>query len=70
MAATAWGSMRGLETVMGGPSLAAQMVRLGGSIGLAVLVFGLGAQLLRIREFEDVRDAVVARLRRLTGRTR
>ncbi len=69
MAATAWGTMRGLETVVAGPSLAAQVVRLGGSIGLAVLVFGVGAQLLRIREFEDVRDAVVARLRRLTGRT-
>ncbi len=70
MAAAAWGSMIGLETAVPGPSLAAQIVRLGGSIGLAVVVLGLGAQVLRIREFEDVRDAVIGRLRRLIGRPR
>ena len=51
-----------------GPSLIAQSARLGGAITAAVAVLGLCAQLLGIREFEEVRDAVLKRLRRMRGR--
>ena len=68
MAAVAWASMTGLETIAPGSSLASQIARLSGSIALAMLTLGLGAQVLRIREFEDVRDAVTGRVRRLLGR--
>jgi len=68
MAGVAWAAMNGLESALPGSSLAAQVIRLAGAIGLAVLTLGLGAQVLGIREFEDVRDAVTARLRRMFDR--
>ncbi len=68
MAAVAWASMTGLETIVPGSSLASQIARLSGSMALAMLTLGIGAQVLRIREFEDVRDAITRRARRLTGR--
>lgn len=70
MAATAWGGMRWLEAILPGPSLPAQVIRLGAAIGLALVVLGIGAQVLRIREFEEVRDAVRLRLGRLVSRNR
>jgi putative peptidoglycan lipid II flippase len=68
MAATAWWGEQWLTAVAPGTSLIAQAVRLGGAMAAAVAVLGLGAQLLAIREFEDVRDAVLKRLRRMSGR--
>lgn len=68
MAATAWWSEQLLAAVAPGPSLVAQGVRLGGAIAAAVAVLGLGAQLLGIREFEEARDAAVARLSRMRQR--
>ena len=68
MAAAAWATMAALDTVLPGPSLAAQILRLSGAIGIGVITLGIAAQVLRIREFEEVRDAVVGRLRRLLGR--
>jgi putative peptidoglycan lipid II flippase len=67
MAAAAWATMTGLDTFLAGTSLALQVARLSIAIGTAVAVLGVAAQLLRIREFEDVRDAVMRRLRRVTG---
>jgi putative peptidoglycan lipid II flippase len=69
MAAVAWAATAGLESTLPGSSLPAQTLRLATAIGLAVLTLGIGAQLLRIREFEAVRDAITARLRRLFGTT-
>ena len=68
MAATAWRGEQWLAALAPGPSLLAQAVRLGGAIAAAVAVLGLCAQLLAIREFEDVRDALLKRLRRMRGR--
>ena len=68
MAGVAWAAMNGLESALPGSSLAAQIVRLAGAIGLAVLTLGLGAQVLGIREFEAGRDAITARLRRMFNR--
>ncbi len=70
MAGAAWAAMAGLDVVLPGPSLAAQVLRLAGAIGLAVATLGLAAQALRIREFEQLRDAVLSRLRRLAHRSR
>lgn len=67
MAAVAWAAMSGMEAVLPGRSLAAQIGRLAAAMSLAVLALGLGAQVLRIREFEEVRDAVTTRLRRMFG---
>ena len=69
MAGVAWAAMSGMESLLPGRSLAVQISRLAVSMSLAVVALGLGAQLLRIREFEDVRDAVTTRLRRLLGTT-
>ena len=68
MAATAWWGELWLAGLAPGPSLAAQVLRLGGAIAAAMAVLGVSAQLLGIREFEEVRDAVLGRLRRMTGR--
>jgi putative peptidoglycan lipid II flippase len=68
MAATAWWGERWLGVLAPGGSLAAQGVRLGGAIAAAVAMLGVSAQLLGIREFEEVRDAVVGRVRGLLGR--
>ncbi len=68
MAAAAWAGMRGLESALPGDSTLAQVARLVSAIGLAVVVLGVGAQVLRLREFEEVRDAVYGRVSRLLGR--
>ncbi len=68
MSATAWWGEQWLGAIVPGPSLAAQSVRLGGAIAAAVAMLGLSAQLLGIHEFEELRDAVIERLRGLTGR--
>jgi putative peptidoglycan lipid II flippase len=68
MAAIAWWGDAWLASALPGRSIPLQALRLALVIGVAMGVLALGAQLLRIREFEEIRDAVIARLRRLTGR--
>lgn len=67
MAATAWWGEQWLTTVLPGTSVLVQILRLGGAIVGAVAVLGLGAQLLAIREFEEVRDAILRKLGRRRG---
>ncbi|MND01917.1 hypothetical protein D3C83_211020 [compost metagenome] len=68
MALAAWLTLRGVESVLPGTGPAAQTLRLAVAIGVSLGVLAAAAQLLRIREFEDVRDAVVGRMRRQLGR--
>jgi putative peptidoglycan lipid II flippase len=68
MAATAVFVLSWLEGAMPGPTVARQIVRLGAAILAALFVLAAGASLLRIREFEDVRDGVRRRLARLGSR--
>lgn len=68
MAVTSWGTVAWLETVAPGPGLLPQVARLLAAIAAGILVLALSAQVLRIREFEEVRDAVRGRLRRLRTR--
>jgi putative peptidoglycan lipid II flippase len=68
MAATAWWVEQWLTSVLPGASLAAQAARLGGSIAAGLIVLGTGAYLLRLREFQEVQAAVMARLRRIGRR--
>jgi putative peptidoglycan lipid II flippase len=64
MALAAWLTLRGVENALPGAGLTMQTMRLALVIGVSLGVLAVAAQLLRIREFEDVRDAVVGRLRR------
>jgi putative peptidoglycan lipid II flippase len=68
MAFTSWGMVGWLETAAPGQGLLLQIARLLAAIAAGVLVLALSAQALRIREFEEVRDAVLGRLRRLRAR--
>jgi len=56
--------MQMLESWVRGDALAAQIVRLGGTIGVALLVLAGTAWLLRIREFDDALSLVTGRFRR------
>ncbi|MDH4063149.1 MAG: murein biosynthesis integral membrane protein MurJ [Acidobacteriota bacterium] len=64
MAVVAWGANRMLPTVVPGEGLAAQAVRLAGSIGLALVALGGASFALRIPEFREALDLVVRRVRR------
>lgn len=68
MAAAAWWGDAWLEAALPGSSLVLQGVRLALVIGAALAVLALGAHLLRLHEFEEVRDGAIARLRRMSGR--
>ncbi|MGD9901917.1 MAG: murein biosynthesis integral membrane protein MurJ [Vicinamibacterales bacterium] len=68
MAAAAHVTLGASATIVDGGGVAAQAVRLALAIAAGLLVLGLAAQALRVREFIEVRDGVVARLRRLAGR--
>lgn len=65
MAAAAWALDRWLESALPGAPLPLQALRLALAIGGALVVLAVTAQVLRLREFEDVRDGVVGRLRRM-----
>ena len=67
MAAAAWGSNEMLAGLVPGSGLVPQVVRLGVSIGVALLVLAAAAQVLRIREFGEARDLIFGRLRRMVG---
>ena len=66
MAATAWASDVWLVQLFPDASLLAQGLRVAGSILIAVIVLALAATILRIHEFEEARDMIVGRLRRMT----
>jgi peptidoglycan biosynthesis protein MviN/MurJ (putative lipid II flippase) len=70
MAGTAWLTRRGVESVLAGGGLVPQALRLATVIAVSLGVLALAAHLLRVREFEEVRDAVIGRLRRLAARSR
>lgn len=65
MAATAWGGERWLSSALPGQALITQLLRLGGAMAASVVVLGVAAELLALREFREVRDAVLGKLRRL-----
>ena len=68
MAAAAWGAdaLHGRSACPETGSLQ-QIVRLGVSIGIALAVLAGAAQLLRIREFDEARDLIVGRVRRMSA---
>jgi putative peptidoglycan lipid II flippase len=68
MAAAGWFAMRGLELAVPDRALGWQVARLAAAIAVSLVVLATGAQLLRVREFEEVRDAVIGRVRRQFGR--
>ena len=68
MALAAWLTLRGAESVLPGGGLGPQAVRLSGAIAVSLVVLAAAAHLLRIREFEEVRDGVARRWRRQFGR--
>jgi putative peptidoglycan lipid II flippase len=65
MGLAAYYSHRQLEVWMPGGAFAAQALRLGAAIGLAVVVLAVSAWLLRIREFNEGVALVTRRLRRV-----
>lgn len=67
MAGASWLTIGGAATLIGGGGVAAQLARLALAIGVALAVLATAAHLLRVREFVEVRDAVVGRLRRLAA---
>ena len=65
MAAAAWGLHEWLATrVITGHAFAVQVVRVGGSIGVALVVLVLMARLLRVEEFDEAFGKMLGRLRR------
>jgi putative peptidoglycan lipid II flippase len=67
MAAAGWAADVWLERVLPGAAIAPQLARVAGSILVSLVVLALAATLLRIPEFEESRDMIVARLRRIAG---
>jgi putative peptidoglycan lipid II flippase len=67
MTAAAWGVFTLLGAWLAGPSTMTQMLRLGGSIGAALVTLTVAAHLLRIPEFGEARDLVLGRWRRMRG---
>jgi peptidoglycan biosynthesis protein MviN/MurJ (putative lipid II flippase) len=68
MALAGWLTLDAVQTVLPGTGLLPQAARLLLAIAVSLGVLAAAAQLLRIREFEEVRDAVVGRLRRVSKR--
>jgi putative peptidoglycan lipid II flippase len=68
MALAGWLTLGGVEDLLPGTRLGPQALRLALAIAVSLGVLAGAAQLLRIREFEEVRDAVLGRLRRRFGR--
>jgi len=67
MAGVAWGADRALALLLPGEHLAAQAIRLAGSIGLALVALGGAALALRIPEFHEATALVLGRFRRRPG---
>ena len=67
MAAAAWGVYQLLNSALPGMSTAMQLVRLGASIGAALMTLAGSCHLLRIPEYDEARDLVLGRLRKVMG---
>jgi putative peptidoglycan lipid II flippase len=65
MAAAAWSTNSWLSDVLAGSSLAVQTARVAISIAVAAIVLAVASTLLRVREFEEARDMVLGKLRRM-----
>jgi putative peptidoglycan lipid II flippase len=63
MAAAAFGVEQLLTAIMPGPHTITQAVRLFAAIGAGLVVLGVSATLLRIREFDEALSSVTARLK-------
>jgi putative peptidoglycan lipid II flippase len=64
MAIAARSSEAFLEGVLPSPSIAAQVTRVFGSIGVGVIVLAVSVRALRVQEFSDALSAVIQRFRR------
>jgi putative peptidoglycan lipid II flippase len=67
MGVVAWGSNALLEGWVPGQTSFRQVVRLAAAIGLSLAALAAAAQLLRIPEFDEARDLIVGRFRRMVG---
>jgi putative peptidoglycan lipid II flippase len=65
MAGAAWATDAWMATVFAGSSLAMQAARVAASILVALVVLAGASTLLRVQEFEEARDLVLGRLRRM-----
>ncbi len=65
MAAAAWAADVWISEVLPGPALAVRAARVGFAISVALAVLAASATLLRVTEFEDARDLVFGRIRRM-----
>lgn len=65
MAAVTWAAYAGLEQVLPGDGLMAQIARLTITIGVSLAALAGAAQLLRIPEFGEARDLVIRRFKRI-----
>ncbi len=64
MGVAAWGADAALATWLPGDLLPVQIVRVGATIALAVVVLAGAAWVLRVREFAEARSLVLRRIRR------
>jgi putative peptidoglycan lipid II flippase len=65
MAGAAWGTDLWMMQLLPGNALAMHAARVGASIAVALIVFAGASALLRVREFEEARDMVLGRFRRM-----
>jgi putative peptidoglycan lipid II flippase len=65
MAVAAWAADAWSATIFAGPSLPMQAARVTTAILVALVVLAGASTLLRVHEFEEVRDMVLGRLRRI-----
>ena len=65
MAAAAWGADVWITAFLPGTELTRRVTRVGITIGVAVAVLAASATVLRVTEFEDARDLVIGRIRRM-----
>ena len=66
MGAAAWYADSWLVRLLPDQSIAVQALRVAGAILVALAVLVAAVSLLRVREFEDARNLVVGRFRRLS----
>jgi putative peptidoglycan lipid II flippase len=67
MALVAWGVFGALDNWLPGKMFMTQVVRLGVTIGAALLTLAIGAHVLRIPEYTEARDLIVGRFRRMSS---
>ena len=67
MALVAWGVFGALENWLPGKMFMTQVVRLGVTIGSALLTLAIAAHVLGIPEFSEARDLIVGRFRRMSS---